>query len=320
MQNRMTPAPHRVLLSGASGLVGLALVRALADHRIPTLQLVRGTPAQPGQVQWDPNLPQPVHNLAALETPDAADYTAVSPAPEAAIHLSGANLAGHRWNAAYKREIFESRVHSTRALVNVFRQMHKPPSLLLCASATGIYGDRKDEILNEDSTCGQGFLADLCRAWEAEAARAEQIGIRVVYLRFGAVLTPQGGALAKMLPIFRLGLGGPLGSGRQWMSWIALSDVIRAILFLLEQETTLSGPVNLVTPNPVTSAEFARTLGRALHRPAILPAPAFALRAIFGEMADATLLASTRALPHRLVQAGFNFELPTLDAALPSLI
>lgn len=252
--------------------------------------------------------------------PDATAYSAVSPSPEAAIHLSGANLASHRWTPAYKSEILESRVRSTRALVNVFRQMHKPPRLLLCASATGIYGHRNDEILTEDSPTGEGFLADVCRAWEAEAARAEQIGIRVLHLRFGVVLAQQGGALAKMLPIFRLGLGGPIGSGHQWISWIALNDLVRAILFLLEQDQTTNGPINVIAPNPVTNAEFTRALGRALHRPAILPSPAFALRTFFGEMAQETLLASTRSVPQRLLHLGFHFELPTIDAALNSLL
>ena len=309
----MTSDPRRVLLSGASGLTGLALVSALAANRIQSFLLVRGSASRPEQLHWDPSLARPVENLEALERMDAA------------IHLSGANLAAHRWTTAYKREIQESRILSTRALVNVFRQMKAPPRLFLSASATGIYGDHGDEVLTEDSTYGTGFIADLCKAWEAEALRATEIGVQVVHLRFGVVLSPQGGALAKMLPHFRLGLGGKLGSGRQWMSWIALPDMVRAILHLLppnspQSSATLDGPFNLVAPHPVTNAEFTRSLAHALHRPAILPAPAFALRAALGQIADETLLTSTRVLPQRLLESGFQFELPTIDAALKSLL
>lgn len=324
---------QRILVSGASGLIGLALIRALGAHRIETLQLVRGRPGHPGQISWHPGSPQPFSDPQARQALDAGF--------DAAIHLSGANLASRRWTAAYKKEIRDSRIATTRALVDILKGLRQPPRTLLCASATGIYGDRGDEILTEDSPSGQGFLANVCRAWESEAARAggtdashtDDPGIRVVHLRFGVVLGPDGGALARMLPLFRLGLGGRLGSGRQWMSWIALPDLVRAILFLLEPDFSLdpdspsrsgpmnlSGPVNLVAPNPVTNADFTRTLAHSLHRPAILPAPAFALRAAFGEMADAALLSSTRVLPDRLLRAGFRFELPTIEAALKSLL
>lgn len=310
----MTPDPRRVLLSGASGMVGLALVRTLSANRIQSSLLVRRAASHPDELHWDPSLPNPVENLEVLEGMDAA------------IHLSGAYLAGHRWTTAYKREIQESRVLSTRAIVNVFRQMKQPPRTFLCASATGFYGDRGDEVLNEDSTPGTGFLADLCRAWEAEAARAAEIGVQVICLRFGVVLSPKGGALKAMLPHFRLGLGGKIASGRQWISWIAVSDMARAILHLLQpsrspqNSAALIGPINLVSPGPVTNAEFTRSLAHALHRPAILPAPAFALRAAFGEIADETLLTSTRVLPQRLLESGFQFELPTIDAAFKSLL
>jgi uncharacterized protein (TIGR01777 family) len=304
----MTSDPRRVLLSGASGLVGLALVRALATHRIQSFLLVRGQTKHSGELHWDPSSSHPVENLETLENIDAA------------IHLSGANLYAHRWTAAYKHEIRESRIATTRALVNVFRQMKKPPRTFLCASATGIYGDRGDEVLSEDSPSGTGFIADVCRDWEAEAARAAEIGVQVTHLRFGPVLTPDGGALKAMLPFFRLGLGGKIASGRQWLSWIASSDMVRSILHLLQNPAAVHGPVNLVTPHPVTNAEFTRSLAHQLHRPAILPVPAFALRAAFGEIADDTLLTSTRVVPQRLLQSGFKFELPSIDAALAALL
>jgi uncharacterized protein (TIGR01777 family) len=197
--------------------------------------------------------------------------------------------------------------------------LKQPPATLLCASATGIYGERGDEILDEESPPGEGFIADTCRAWEAEASAASEAGIRVVHLRFGVVLAAEGGALGRMLPVFRLGLGGNLGSGRQWMSWIALNDAVRAIFYILDAGA-LRGPLNIIAPNPVTNAEFTRALGRSLHRPAMIPVPRFALRLAFGEMADEVLLASTRAVPDRLLQAGFTFELPNLDSALKAIL
>jgi len=237
----------------------------------------------------------------------------------AAIHLSGANLSAHRWTAAYKKEIVESRVGSTRALVRVLRKLKSPPASLLCASAIGIYGDRGDEKLTEASTPGSGFLAETCRAWEAEADAAAEGGIRVVNLRTGVVLAHDGGALQKMLPLFRAGLGGRLGSGKQWMSWITLSDLMRAVRHVLATDA-LKGPVNLVAPIPVTNAEFTRALGRVVHRPAVMPAPAFALRAVLGEMTDAALVASTRVIPQRLAETGFHFDFPEISAALKSAV
>jgi len=303
----MTSSPRKILFSGASGLIGTSLVRAAQAERIHTVQLIRRKPAHPGEIAWDPRSEQPISDLAALEGLDAA------------IHLSGANLAARRWNAARKREIVESRVGSTRALVKVLKALKQPPATLLCASATGIYGDRGDEVLTEESSPGQGFLPETCRAWEAEAAAAGEAGIRIVHLRFGVVLAAEDGALKQMLPVFRLGLGGNLGSGRQWMSWIALRDLVRAVFHILES-SSVRGPVNFVAPNPVTNAEFTRVFGHVLHRPAILPAPQFALRMAFGEMADAALLASTRGVPDRLLKAGFSFEFPDLESALKAIV
>jgi len=280
-------------------MLGTALHQALIASGRATLQLVRRNPVGEGQLQWNPTASSAISNSARLAGLDAA------------IHLGGANLAGHRWTAAWKREIRLSRVDSTRALV----ALPQPPHTLLVASAVGIYGDRGDELLDENSQVGKGFLADVCQEWEAATEPARQAGIRVVHLRFGVVLHPATGALAKMLPLFRLGLGGRLGSGRQWMSWITLVDAVSAILFALDT-ASLDGPVNLAAPEPVTNTEFTRALSRAVHRPAILPAPAFALRLALGQMADEALLASARAAPFRLLSAGFQFAHPTIDSAL----
>ena len=302
----MTTTPGKILFSGATGTIGSALVRAAEAERIQAVQLVRHQPASSSEIQWNPDAAVPVSDPAPLEGIGAA------------IHLSGANLSSHRWTADYKRQILESRVNSTRALVNTLRSLKQRPPVFLCASATGIYGNRGDEILTEESNPGRGFIADTCIAWEAEAAQARALGIRVVHLRFGVVLSREGGALKHMLPLFRLGLGGNLGNGRQWMNWIALSDAVRAIFHLVD--SSIDGPANLVAPNPVTNAEFTRVLGHALHRPAIIPAPAFALRLAFGEIADEVLLASTRAVPDRLLGSAFTFELPRLDDAFARVL
>jgi uncharacterized protein (TIGR01777 family) len=284
-------------------MLGTALHQALIASGRATLQLVRRNPVGEGQLQWNPTASSAISNSARLAGLDAA------------IHLGGANLAGHRWTAAWKREIRLSRVDSTRALARALVALPQPPHTLLVASAVGIYGDRGDELLDENSQVGKGFLADVCQEWEAATEPARQAGIRVVHLRFGVVLHPATGALAKMLPLFRLGLGGRLGSGRQWMSWITLVDAVSAILFALDT-ASLDGPVNLAAPEPVTNTEFTRALSRAVHRPAILPAPAFALRLALGQMADEALLASARAVPFRLLSAGFQFAHPTIDSAL----
>jgi uncharacterized protein (TIGR01777 family) len=321
----MSNRSQGVLLSGGSGWLGGALQRALAGRGVPVLQLVRTGEvklaeapesnarskallvAVPGQFPWNPAANPPIVHRVVVE------------GLRAAIHLSGANAAGHRWSPAYKREMWASRVRSTHALATVLAGLKNPPKVLLVASATGIYGNRGDELLDEDSAPGAGFLADLCREWEEAAQPAVAAGIRVVHLRFGVVLGPGGGALAKMLPLFRLGLGGRLGDGRQWMSWIGLTDAMGAMLFALENEA-IAGPVNLTASEPVTNAEFTRALGRAVHRPALLPAPAFALRLAVGEMADEALLASARVMPKKLTEAGFVFAQPTVDAALAAAI
>ena len=292
-----------VILSGASGMLGTALDLALNTCKTSVLQLVRRSPSGERQLQWTPEADPAVKNSAPLE------------GAAAAIHLSGASVAAHRWTDAYKRELATSRLDSTRHLAKVLAALNKPPRTFLVASAIGIYGNRGDEQLTESSAPGTGFLAQLCKQWEAAAAPAAQAGIRVVHLRFGVVLGAGKGALQQMLPPFRAGLGARLGSGRQWMSWVALADVVAAILFALDHDQ-LSGAVNVTSPNPVTNAEFTRALGRELHRPAFLAVPAFALRAMFGQMADEALLASARVHPAKLQAAGFHFSLPEIDAAL----
>jgi uncharacterized protein len=270
-------------VTGAGGLIGGALLRALRSAGDDAIVIPR----------------------------DAASV----PAADAVVHLAGAPIAV-RWTAQRKHAIVESRVLGTRRLVEMMRRCQAPPRVFVCASAIGYYGDRGEEALTESSAPGADFLARLVRDWEAAAgAAASGAGTRAVQLRFGLVLSPHGGALAKMLPVFRIGAGGPLGSGKQWMSWISLDDVVRVIRFVVEAGD-VSGPVNAVAPEPVTNADFTSTLGRVLRRPAVLPVPAFALRALFGEMASLTMLASQRVRPVRLEKAGFQFQFPSLEGAL----
>jgi hypothetical protein len=301
------PASSHYLVSGASGLLGTALRQALAAGSLPVLQLVRRPPEGSNQLQWNPAAEPSVANPQALE------------GLAGVIHLAGANVAAHRWTAAYKREIAASRIDSTRALAATLARLSRPPQVLVVASATGFYGNRAAELLDETSSPGSGFLAGVCQKWEAAAQPAVDAGIRVVHLRLGVVLGPGPGALAAMLPLFRLGLGGRLGNGRQWMSWISLPDAVAATLFVL-RTPALAGPVNLTAPNPVTNAQLTRALARALRPPAILPPPAFALRLALGPMADEALLASARVFPSRLLTSGFRFEHPTVAQALAAAL
>jgi uncharacterized protein (TIGR01777 family) len=299
---------RKVLISGASGMIGSSLVRVLDSQSIQTVKLIRPQGLLSlSSARWDPFAAKPVSDLTKLDDLDAA------------VHLSGASVAARRWSAAYQREIVTSRVESTRALAKLLASLKRKPKVFVCASAVGFYGDRGDELLSEDSPAGRGFLVETCQAWEAATGEAEEAGIRVAHARFGVVLTPQGGALAKLLPIFRLGLGGRLGSGRQWMSWITLEDAVRAILRAVEDES-LRGAVNVVAPKPATNAEFTRALARALHRPAMVAVPGFVLRIAVGKMADEGLLASTRATPKRLLDSGFEFRDPELETALRLLL
>jgi len=291
----------RVLISGASGLLGSAIARALEAEGAVITRLVRRNASGTNQILWEPGKP--------LTLPSTFD---------AVIHLAGESVVG-RWTAAKKARIRDSRVQGTRTLAEAVARMETKPQVLVAASAIGYYGDRGDEVLNEESVSGTGFLADVCREWEAASEPAERAGVRVVHLRTGVVLSKHGGALGQMLLPFRFGLGGRLGSGRQWWSWIHVDDIVGAVLRVLNTDA-LRGAVNLVSPNPVTNAEFTSALGTALSRPAILPAPAFALRLALGEMADEVLLASQRVLPKRLVASGYEFSFHKLDAALANIL
>ena len=237
----------------------------------------------------------------------------------AVVHLAGENIAAGRWTPARKAEIRRSRVDGTRNLCEVLARLPHPPKVLVSASAIGLYGDRGAEILTEESAAGTGFLAEVCREWEAAAAPAARVGIRVVNLRFGMVLSPTGGALKKMLLPFKLGMGGRIGSGEQFTSWIALDDVIGAIHHVLCEES-VRGAVNAVAPEPASNADFTRTLARVLRRPTLLPLPAFAARLALGEMADALLLGGARVMPARLQASGYRFRFPDLESALRHLL
>jgi hypothetical protein len=293
-----------VLLSGASGLIGAALATSLEADGQPVLRLSRSPQAgRPGTLHWQPGQELEPALLDGLR---------------AVVHLAGAPIAA-RWTAKRMAAIRDSRVDGTAALARSVAGCSRPPEVFVCASAVGYYGDTADRVVEESAPQGDGFLADVCRAWEDAARPAAEAGIRVVNLRFGLVLDPAGGALGKMLPAFRCGFGGPLGSGRQYMSWIALPDVVGAARFALDHPT-LQGPVNIVAPEAVTNRTFTKTLAKTLHRPAFLPLPAVALRLLFGRMADEALLASTRVRPAALLDAGFPFQYPDLAGALQALL
>ena len=302
----MNETPQHVAVSGASGLVGSRLVSALEARGRRVSRLVRSEPVG-GR---DEILFEPTTGRI-----DASKLRGV----DAVVHLAGENVAAGRWTASRKRRIRESRVLGTRLIAEALAGLERPPRALVNASAIGFYGDRGGEILEETSEPGQGFLAETCQAWESATAAAETAGVRVVRLRIGVVLSSAGGALAKMAPIFRAGLGGKTGSGKQWMSWISIDDLVEAILFAVSRDD-LGGPINAVGPQPETNAEFTRVLARVLGRPAIAPVPAFAVRTIFGEMGRELLLSSTRVLPRRLEQAGFGFRHRTLEEALRAVL
>lgn len=295
----------RIAITGASGFVGTAAIAALQQAGHGVVRLVRdaGASASAGAD-------------AARWRPDTGEVDAQAlGAIDAVLHLAGENVAGGRWTKARKRAIADSRGPVTERLCRALTALPHPPRTLVAASATGIYGDRGDELLDEDSAPGTDFLAEVAKAWEAGTQPARDAGMRVVNLRIGMVLDPKGGALARMLLPFRLGVGGRLGSGRQWLSWITLHDLVRAIAHVLA-EPRLDGPVLAVAPAPVSNREFTQALGKALRRPTVLPAPAFALRLLFGEMADALLLASQRTEPRRLLASGFEFAHADLASAL----
>lgn len=296
----------KIIVTGSTGLVGTALVRSLLAEGHQVTRMVRGgaqTFRAPGTsaVSWDPE--KGTVNAAELEGHDAA------------VHLAGEPIVG-RWTEEKKRRIRDSRVKSTRLLAETLAGLKDRPKVLVSASAIGFYGDRGGEVLHEESASGGDFLSEVCREWEKAALPASQAGIRVVHLRIGIVLSAEGGALAQMLTPFKFGLGGPVGGGRQYMSWVALDDVVGIIRHALTHEE-VRGPVNTVAPQPVTNAEFVKALGRALNRPAVLPMPAFALRLALGRgMADSLLLGGARVEPARLKATGYQFAYPELEGAL----
>jgi uncharacterized protein (TIGR01777 family) len=291
----------KILISGASGLIGSTLVKSLSGAGHEVTRLVRRGHPGPAEIRWDP----PAGHLdpASLEGFDAV------------VHLAGESIAAARWSRQRKARIRQSRVQGTRLLSSTLAGLGRPPGVLASASAIGYYGNRGDQQLDEESPLGSGFLAEVGRDWEAATGPAAEAGIRVVHLRTGMVLASRGGALARMLPLFRLGLGGRLGGGRQYVSWVTLDDVVGAVSHVLLTET-LRGPVNLVAPQPVSNRQFTATLGRVLRRPTLLPAPRFALRIILGQVADELLLASTRVVPKRLLDTGYQFRHPELETAL----
>jgi uncharacterized protein len=293
----------RALISGASGLIGSALVPSLQSHRYEITRLVRRKPGGPNELHWDPTGPISPGLVSGFD---------------AVIHLSGENVAG-RWTEQKKCRIRESRIFTTDFLAMALAKTERKPGTFICASAIGYYGNRGDEVLTEDSLSGDGFFPEVCREWEFAAEPAADAGVRVVNMRTGIVLSREGGALKQMLLPFRLGLGGRIGDGRQWWSWIHIADFVSAVRHILQNDS-LRGAVNMTAPNPVTNAEFTNALAEALKRPARLPVPAFALRLLFGELADEGLLASARVVPERLTQSGFHFRFSELKQALIDLL
>ena len=290
----------KILVSGSHGLVGKALISSLGSGEHEVVRLVRSTP-KPGEIEWHPN--QDAMDAARLEGFDAV------------INLAGENVAAARWTEDQKRKIHDSRVNGTHLLSEAMAKLLNRPRVFVCASATGFYGDRDDEVLDEHSDSGGGFLAGVCREWEKATEPAVAAGVRVVNLRFGVILSREGGMLAKLLTPFKMGMGGKVGSGKQFISWVAIDDVVNAVKLALNDET-FRGPVNVVSPNPVTNEVFTKTLGHVLSRPTALAMPAFAARLAFGEMADEMLLTSQYVVPKRLSDAGYEFKYPELEAAL----
>lgn len=298
----MTQKPMNIAVSGAAGLVGSAVSRRLtaAGHSVTTI--TRKAPSgYQDTMRWD--------SRTGLANPDRLESM------DAVIHLAGENIAGGRWTSAMKAKIRDSRVEGTRQLVRGLASVERRPRVLICASAIGYYGDRGDEILTEESAAGEDFLAGVCRDWETEANAARDLGMRVVNLRIGVVLSRHGGALAKMLTPFRLCAGGIIGHGRQYMSWIGREDLSRIIEFCLNNDQ-ITGPVNAVSPHPLTNHDFTKTLGQVLRRPTVMPMPRLIVKLVFGEMGDALLLSSSRVTPNRLTKAGFTFDHPDLADCL----
>ncbi len=293
----------RILITGASGLIGKALQESFEKKDYEMLLGSRSEPKSEDEIQWNADTGFADDDLPRLENLDAV------------IHLAGESISALRWTDEKKKAIRDSRVHGTRTMIEAFARLEKKPKVFISASAVGFYGDRGDDEMTETSAAGDTFLAEVCKEWEAESRRAEDMGIRTILLRNGIVLSKHGGALATMLTPFKLGVGGVVGSGKQWMSWVSLDDVVGIVNFALENEA-VRGAINVVSPNPATNEEFTKTLGEVLYRPTILPLPEFAVNLVFGEMGDALLIDSTRVVPKRLVAAHYDFKFPDLKPAL----
>jgi uncharacterized protein (TIGR01777 family) len=297
---RQEKSEMKIAIAGASGLVGSAFVPSLEADGIEVTRMVRDSP-KANEIEWHPNQDE-------MDPAKLAGFDAI-------VNLAGENIAEGRWTDEKKKKIHDSRVHGTHLLSEAMAKLSTRPRVFLCASATGIYGDRGDDILDEQSESGGGFLAGVCREWEKATDPAANAGVRVVNLRFGPIVARNGGLLEKMLTPFKMGLGGKVGSGKQYVSWVAIDDVVDAMRQALNDES-IRGPVNVVSPNPVTNEEFTKALGNALNRPTALAMPAFAARLAFGEMADEMLLVSQRVVPKKLTAAGFKFQCPELRNAL----
>jgi uncharacterized protein (TIGR01777 family) len=300
----------KILVTGATGLVGSALVAALAHDGHMVCRLIRPETESEGGASG---------TLDVAWNPETGELGGAAVGAEAVVNLGGASIADGRWTETRKKLLRTSRVDATRALVAALGKMNAKPDFLISASAIGFYGNRGDEPLTEESAPGNDFLAGIVKDWEAEALRAEEFGTRVVLARFGIILAKHGGALPKMMLPFKFGVAGRIGNGKQWMSWVALADVVEILRFALAKRE-LRGAINVVAPNPVTNADFTKELANALHRPALFPAPAFALRLAMGEMADALLLGSQRVLPEKLMKAGYRFTAPNLRETLKTIL
>ena len=300
----------KILVTGSSGLVGTALVSALARSGHTVCRLVRPQSAGGEGAK---------EGFAVAWNPETGELGGAGVGADAVVNLAGASIADGRWTTPRKALLRSSRIDTTRALVGALAKMNARPSVLASASAIGYYGNRGDEILTEESKPGADFLAGLAQEWEAEALKAEALGIRVALARFGIILAREGGALPKMMLPFRIGVGGKLGSGQQWMSWVILEDVVAILRFAIEN-ASVRGAVNIASPLPLQNAEFTKVLAKAMHRPALFPAPAFALRLALGEMADALLLSSQRVAPHVLEKTGYRFLYSDLSSALTNLV
>jgi len=297
----------KILITGASGLIGTALQKSFEEKGYEMLLASRGEPKSERDIQWNAEAGFADEDLPRLEGLDAV------------VHLAGESISALRWTDEKKKAIRDSRVHGTRTMIEAFARLVKKPSVFISASAIGFYGDRGDDELNETSSAGDTFLSEVSKEWESESRRAEDMGIRTVLLRNAIVLSKDGGALATMMTPFKLGVGGVVGSGKQWMSWVSLDDVVGIVNYVLENEN-LRGAINVASPNPVINEEFTKTLGEVLYRPTFLPLPEFAVNLVFGEMGDALLIDSTKVVPKRLLDAGFKFRYPDLKSALENAV